>query len=88
MYNDRFAKARRFFCVWNRPHSLTMSIDCLQFFLYLVLKSSAMKRGAKRTKKIKVIIERSIDSYWSYAENVEGINGVGDTVDDAKQSAP
>lgn len=41
----------------------------------------------KQTKKIKIIIERSDDSYSSYAENVPGIYGHGDTVDKAKQSA-
>lgn len=39
------------------------------------------------TKKIKIIIERSEDSYSSYAENLPGIYGQGDTVDEAKQSA-
>jgi hypothetical protein len=38
-------------------------------------------------RNIKIIIERSVDSYWAYAENVEGINGVGDTVEKAKDSA-
>lgn len=38
-------------------------------------------------KKIKIIIERSDDSYSSYAENVPGIYGQGNTVDEAKQSA-
>jgi predicted RNase H-like HicB family nuclease len=38
-------------------------------------------------KTVKIIIERSEDAYWAYAENVEGITGVGDTVQEAKQSA-
>ena len=46
-----------------------------------------MTTQGKKIKKIKIIIERSSDSYWSYAENVDGISGVGDTVDGAKQSA-
>ena len=37
-------------------------------------------------KQIKVIIERSKDAFWAYAENVEGISGSGDTVQAAKQS--
>lgn len=27
---------------------------------------------------IKIVIERSKDAFWAYAENVEGINGVGE----------
>lgn len=38
-------------------------------------------------KKIKIIIEKSSDSYSAYSENVDGIFGHGDTVEDAKQSA-
>jgi len=37
-------------------------------------------------KQIKIIIERSIDLYCSYAGNVDGIYGAGDTVEEAKQS--
>jgi hypothetical protein len=37
-------------------------------------------------KKVKIIVERSEDAYWAYAENMEGINGVGDTVEEAKAS--
>lgn len=37
-------------------------------------------------KTIKIVIERSADLYSSYAENVEGIYGGGDTVEEAKQS--
>lgn len=38
-------------------------------------------------KTIKIIIEKSADMYSSYAENVEGIYGGGDTVEEAKNSA-
>ena len=38
-------------------------------------------------KQIKVIIERSKDSYSAYGESVDGIWGMGDTVEDAKKSA-
>ena len=37
-------------------------------------------------KQVKVIIERSKNLYSAYAENVEGIYGGGDTVEEAKQS--
>jgi len=37
-------------------------------------------------KQIKIVIERSADLFSSYAENVEGIYGGGDTVLEAKQS--
>jgi len=37
-------------------------------------------------KTITIIIERSKDLYNAYAENVEGIYGGGDTVEDVKQS--
>jgi hypothetical protein len=36
-------------------------------------------------KTIKVIIERSEDAFWAYSENTE-VNGVGDTVEEVKQS--
>lgn len=36
--------------------------------------------------KIKIIIEKSTDSYGAYAENVMGIYGAGDTADECKQS--
>jgi predicted RNase H-like HicB family nuclease len=36
--------------------------------------------------KIKIIIEKSTDSYGAYAENVTGIYGAGDTADECKQS--
>jgi len=35
---------------------------------------------------VKKIIERNADMYNSYAENVEGVYGDGDTVEEAKQS--
>lgn len=35
-------------------------------------------------KNITIIIERSNDFYWAYAENVEGINAGGETVQEAK----
>jgi hypothetical protein len=38
-------------------------------------------------KTLRIVIERSKDSYWAYAENIEGISGVGDNVKDAKESA-
>ena len=38
-------------------------------------------------KQIKVIIERSKDSYSAYGESVDGIWGMGDTVEEAKSSA-
>lgn len=37
-------------------------------------------------KQIKVIIERSSDMFSSYADNVEGIYGGGETVQEAKDS--
>ena len=37
-------------------------------------------------KQIKIIIERSKDLYSAYAENVEGVYGGGDTVEEAKRS--
>ncbi len=44
------------------------------------------KQKASKTKQIKIIIERSDDAFSSYAENVSGIYGMGDTVEQAKQS--
>lgn len=38
-------------------------------------------------QQIKITIEKSKDAYWAYAENVEGINGGGDTIQEAKDSA-
>ncbi len=37
-------------------------------------------------KTVKIIIEKTKDIYSSYAENVEGIYGAGDTVAEAKNS--
>ena len=37
-------------------------------------------------KQIKVIIERSEDAFSAYAENAEGISGMGDTVQEVKES--
>lgn len=50
-------------------------------------KNIQAKQQNKKTKIIKIIIERSDDSYTSYAENVSGIYGHGNTVDEAKESA-
>ncbi len=36
-------------------------------------------------KTIKVIIERSKDAFWAYSENAM-VNGVGDTIEEVKQS--
>ncbi|UOX35327.1 type II toxin-antitoxin system HicB family antitoxin [Flavobacterium sediminilitoris] len=37
-------------------------------------------------KEIKIIIEKSSDSFGAYAENVSGIYGAGDTAEECKQS--
>jgi predicted RNase H-like HicB family nuclease len=37
-------------------------------------------------KTIKIIIEKSKDMYSAYAENVEGVYGAGDTVEQTKES--
>lgn len=37
-------------------------------------------------KKLKIVIEKSSDSYGAYAENAKGIYGAGDTVENCKQS--
>lgn len=37
-------------------------------------------------KEIKIIIEKSSDSYGAYSENVQGIYGAGDTPEECKQS--
>ena len=37
-------------------------------------------------KIYKAIIERSKDAYWAYIPELEGVSGVGDTVQEAKQS--
>lgn len=38
-------------------------------------------------KIIRIVIERSNDCYWAYAENLAGVSGGGDTVEDAKKEA-
>lgn len=38
-------------------------------------------------KKVIIIIERSKDFYWAYAQNVEGVSGGGATVAEAKKNA-
>ena len=38
-------------------------------------------------KKVKIVIERSADLFGAYAENVKGVTGGGNTIDEAKQSA-
>ena len=47
-----------------------------------VAKANTVKR-----KKVKIIIEKSVDSFSGYAENVAGIYGQGNTVEEAKKSA-
>jgi hypothetical protein len=37
-------------------------------------------------KIVKIIIERSKDAFWAYAENLEGVSGVGNTVLETKKS--
>lgn len=37
-------------------------------------------------KKIRILIERGKDGYSAYAENVNKIYGIGDTVDEVKQN--
>ncbi|MFL9483204.1 type II toxin-antitoxin system HicB family antitoxin [Chitinophagaceae bacterium LWZ2-11] len=36
--------------------------------------------------KVKIVIEKSIDMFSAYAENIEGVYGAGDTVEEAKDS--
>ena len=38
-------------------------------------------------KIIRIVIERSNDCYWAYAENLVGVSGGGDTVEEAKKEA-
>lgn len=45
------------------------------------------KQKTSKTKKIKIIIERSNNAFSAYAENAPGVYGMGDTVEEAKQSA-
>lgn len=40
----------------------------------------------KKKSEIRVVIEMSSDHFSAYAENVEGIYGAGDSVEEAKQS--
>lgn len=49
--------------------------------------STVSKINQSKNKKVKIVIERTDDSYSSYAENVPGVYGQGDTVDEAKKSA-
>lgn len=44
------------------------------------------KQKTSKTKKIKIIIERSNNAFSAYAENAPGVYGMGDTVEEAKQS--
>lgn len=37
-------------------------------------------------KKVKIVIEKSKDAFWAYAENMKGVSGVGDTAEEAKKS--
>lgn len=37
-------------------------------------------------KNIKIVIERSSDFYWAYAENMNGITAGGETVQEVKNS--
>jgi len=45
------------------------------------MKSNLMKKSI-----YKAIIERSKDAYWAYIPELEGVSGVGETVQEAKQS--
>lgn len=38
-------------------------------------------------KNVQIVIERSKDAFWAHAPKLEGVSGVGDTVQQAKQSA-
>ena len=51
------------------------------------IMQDAAKTKAVRIKKVKIIIEKSVDSFSAYAENVVGVYGQGNTVEEAKQSA-
>lgn len=37
-------------------------------------------------KKIKIIIEKSADYYWAYAENMSGVTARGETVHEVKKN--
>ena len=51
------------------------------------MKLKKTKKVILKSKIIKIIIERSDDSFSAYAENVPGIYGQGDTVEEAKNAA-
>lgn len=51
------------------------------------MKTKNHIKQSKKKPTIKIIIERSSDSFTSYAENVPGIYGQGDSVEEAKKSA-
>lgn len=38
-------------------------------------------------KQIEIIIERSKDFWWAYSTNTEGINGGGETEEEARREA-
>ena len=49
------------------------------------MKSSELHRQTLYDmKNITIIIERSNDFYWAYADNIEGISAGGETVQEAK----
>ena len=37
-------------------------------------------------KTLKIVIEKTKDHYSAYAENIEGVYGAGETVNEAKES--
>ena len=45
-----------------------------------------MANNTTRMMRIKIIIERAEESFWAYSENIQGINGVGNTANEVKQS--
>ena len=45
-----------------------------------------MTNNTSSMMQIKIIIERAEESFWAYSENIQGINGVGNTVNEVKQS--
>ena len=51
------------------------------------MKLKKTKKVILKSKIIKIIIERSDDSFSAYAENVPGIYGQGDSVEEAKNAA-
>ncbi|MDO8993084.1 type II toxin-antitoxin system HicB family antitoxin [Daejeonella sp.] len=40
----------------------------------------------KATQTVQIIIEKSKDAFWAYASGLEGVTGVGETVQLAKES--